>query len=178
MADIKNSLKIVLTLFIFILLAEVYNLASGRSLVNYGILPRHVEGLPGIILHPFIHGSLQHIMSNSIPLLVLGFIVALEGAGKFLKVTLFILIVGGLLLWLFGRGSYHIGASLLIFGYFGYIIINALHKRSLVSILAALITIVMYGGLIYGVIPADNHISWEGHLFGLTAGIFSVKFIK
>ena len=178
MAGMKNALKIVLFLFILIWLAEIYNIASQRSLVNYGILPRHLEGLPGIILHPFIHGSLQHIMSNSIPLLVLGFLVALEGAGKFFKVTLFILLVAGSLLWLLGRGSYHVGASLLIFGYFGYIIVNALHKRSAVSILAALITIAMYGGLIYGVIPAANHISWEGHLFGLIAGIFSVKSIK
>ena len=82
MAGMKNALKIVLFLFILIWLAEIYNIASQRSLVNYGILPRHLEGLPGIILHPFIHGSLQHIMSNSIPLLVLGFLVALEGAGK------------------------------------------------------------------------------------------------
>ena len=174
----KDSLKIVLFFFILIWLAEVYNLASGRSLVSYGILPRHIEGLPGIILHPFIHGSLQHVMSNSIPLLILGFIVALEGAGKFFKVTLFILIVGGSLLWLLGRASYHVGASLLIFGYFGYIIVNAFHKRSAGSVLAAIITIVMYGGLIYGLIPAANHISWEGHLFGLIAGIFSVKSIK
>ena len=174
----KDSFKIVLTLFIIIWLVEIVNLISGRSFIVYGILPRHIEGLPGIILHPFIHGSLQHLISNSLPLLILGFIVAFEGRARFIKVTFIIIILGGTLLWLFGRAAYHVGASLLIFGYFGYIVLNAFYKKSLMAILAALITIVLYGGLIYGVIPADNHISWEGHFFGLLAGITAVKILK
>ena len=171
----KDSFKIVLSLFLLFWLVEILNIISGRSLIAYGILPRHVSGLPGIILHPFIHGSLQHLISNSLPLLILGLIVALEGKVQFIKVTIIIIVLGGCLLWLFGREAYHIGASLLIFGYFGYIIVNAFYKRSIMAILAASITIVIYGSLIYGIIPEDNQISWEGHLFGLVAGITAVK---
>ena len=174
----KDSIRIVLTLLIIIWMVEVLNIITGRSLITYGILPRSIDGLFGIILHPLIHGSLQHIMSNSIPLIVLGFIVALEGRSNFFKVTLFIVIIGGILLWLFGRNSIHVGASLLIFGYFGYIIINAFHKKTASTVFAALITIFLYGGLIFGLIPVNSHISWEGHLFGLVAGIIAARFFK
>ena len=174
----KDSIRIILILIITIWVVEIINIVTHRFFLQYGILPRSIDGIFGIILHPFIHGSIQHIMSNSIPLFVLGFIVAIEGKFEFFKITLFIIIVGGFLLWLFGRNSYHIGASLLIFGYFGFVIVNAFHKKTASSIFAALITIFLYGGLIYGLIPVNSHISWEGHLFGLIAGIMAVKVFR
>jgi len=174
----REALKILVTFVIIIWLVEVINILSGRALVVYGILPRHLSGLSGILLHPFLHGSPSHLISNSLPLMILGFIVALEGRSKFIKVTLYIVIVGGALLWLLGRASLHIGASLLIFGYFGYIVVNAFHKGSFLSVFVALIAVASYGGIIYGVLPLDNRVSWEGHLFGLIAGIAAVKSVK
>ena len=174
----KESLKIVLFFIIMIWLVEIVNIFMGHSLYSYGILPREIDGLKGIILHPFIHGSLQHIISNSIPLLVLGFFVAAEGRGTFIKATFLILVLGGFFLWLLGRSSYHVGASLLIFGYFGFVITRAFYKQTLTSILIALVTIFLYGGLVYGLVPVNNQISWEGHLFGLIAGIAGAKVLN
>jgi membrane associated rhomboid family serine protease len=166
-----QAVKIVFYLILVIWIVEIANLVFGHGLYIWGVLPRDFDGLSGIVLHPFIHGSLQHTILNTLPLVVLGSFVALEGKKTFLKVTMLIVFGGGLLLWLFGRPSYHVGASLLIFGYFGYILSFAYYRKTLRSIIVAGITIFMYGGLFYGVIPMNNQVSWEGHLFGLIAGV-------
>jgi len=173
-----QAVQIVFYVILVIWVVEIANLVFGHQFYTLGILPRDFDGLTGIILHPFIHGSLQHTILNTLPLAVLGSFVAIEGRSTFLKITILVVIVGGLLLWLLGRSSYHVGASLLIFGYFGFIISLAFYKKTISSILVAALTIVMYGGLIYGVIPMDNQVSWEGHLFGLIAGIAGGRFIK
>ncbi len=177
MTDKKESfieaVKIVFYLIAIIWLIEIVNLLTGHAFYQWGILPRNIDGLPGIIIHPFIHGSLQHTILNSLPLLILGSFVALEGRAAFVKTTIFIVLVGGLLLWLMGRSSYHIGASLLVFGYFGFILSKAFYTKTIRSILVAIITIFMYGGIVYGLVPLDNRVSWEGHLFGLIAGVLS-----
>jgi membrane associated rhomboid family serine protease len=177
MTDKKESfieaVKIVFYLIAIIWLIEIVNLLTGHAFYVWGILPRNVDGLPGIIIHPFIHGSLQHTILNSLPLLVLGSFVALEGRAAFVKTTIFIVLVGGLLLWLMGRSSYHVGASLLIFGYFGFILSKAFYTKTISSILVAIVTIFLYGGIVYGLVPLDNQVSWEGHLFGLIAGAIS-----
>ena len=168
-----QAIKIVFFLVLIIWIVEILNLVLGHPFYVWGILPRNFDGMTGIVLHPFIHGSLRHTILNSLPLIVLGSFVALEGRKAFLKVTIFIVFAGGLLLWLLGRPSYHVGASLLIFGYFGFVLASAFYKKTISSILIAGTTIFMYGGLIYGIIPVDNQVSWEGHLFGLIAGVVS-----
>lgn len=167
-----TDLQIVFILIAIIWLVEIFNLANGNQLYTYGILPRSLNGLKGILLHPFIHGNLQHIILNTVPLFVLGIFVAIEGRATFLKLTMLIIIFGGGLLWLFGRPSFHIGSSVLIFGYFGFIIANVFYKRTIVSALVSIITLLLYGGLIYGIVPVSGYISWEGHLFGMLAGIY------
>lgn len=168
-----SNLKIVINLILIIWLVEIANLLSGHSFYRFGLYPRRIDGLPGIITFTFIHGSLQHILFNTIPLFVLGSLAAINGKKEFIRTTAFIILAGGLLLWIFGRSSYHVGASLLIFGYFGYLIANAWHKKTATAIIAALVTIVFYGGLIYGIFPTQSYISWEGHLFGLFAGLIA-----
>jgi membrane associated rhomboid family serine protease len=174
----KEALKPVLVLLIIIWIVEIVNLFTGHSLYIYGVLPREISGLKGILLHPFIHASLQHLISNSVPLVVLGFLVALDGTWQFVKTSIWIILCGGILLWLFGRSSFHVGASLLIFGYFGYVVMRAVSKKTISSVIIAILTIFFYGGLIYGLVPLNNHISWEGHLFGLLSGIMSAKIFK
>ena len=173
-----QAVQIVFYLTLIIWIVEIINLVFGHQFYTWGILPRNTDGLVGIVLHPFIHGSLQHTILNTLPLIVLGAFVALEGKNNFLKVTGLIVVIGGLLLWLMGRSSYHVGASLLIFGYFGFILSIAFYRKTISSILVAVVTIFMYGGLIYGVIPMDNQVSWEGHLFGLIAGIIIGRSVK
>ncbi len=173
-----QSIQIVFFVILAIWIVEFINLIFGHTFYVWGILPRNLDGLTGIVLHPFIHGSLQHTILNTLPLLVLGSFVAIEGRTKFLKVTILVVLIGGFLLWLLGRSSFHVGASLLIFGYFGFILSIAYYRKTISSILIAAVTIFMYGGLIYGIVPMNNQISWEGHLFGLIAGIAVARILK
>ena len=105
----------------------------------------------------------------------MGFFVATRGAGRFVLVSLVVIIVGGLGVWCFGRTAYHIGASGLVFGYFGYLVALGVYERSLGTLAISSFTLIYYGGLIYGVLPGDSFVSWEGHLFGLCGGIFAAR---
>ena len=150
---------------------EAVNLIMGHGLASWGILPRSISGLIGIPLAPFIHGSLVHAVSNTVPLIVLGGLTLTAGRGRFWEATILIVLLSGALVWVFARGAYHIGASGLVFGYFGILVARAVFERSIVSFVIAMITVVLYGGLIWGVLPTRSYISFEGHLFGLIAGI-------
>ena len=174
-AQIKSNLLIVLGGVVLLWAVAFANLLTGHHLNTWGILPRTLSGLRGIPLSPFLHANLGHLLVNTVPFLVLGGLVALQGRRAFLSVSLIVILCGGIALWLFGRTAYHIGASGLIFGYFGYLVARAWYDRSLPSILIALATLFFYGGLIWGVLPTTTYISWEGHLFGLLAGILSAR---
>ena len=150
---------------------EAINLIMGHGLASWGILPRNISGLIGIPLAPFIHGSLVHAVSNTVPLIVLGGLTLTAGRGRFWEATILIVLLSGVLVWVFARGAYHIGASGLVFGYFGILLARAVFERGIVSLVIAVITVVLYGGLIWGVLPTRSYISFEAHLFGLIAGI-------
>ena len=150
---------------------EAVNLIMGHGLASWGILPRSISGLIGIPLAPFIHGSLVHAVSNTVPLIVLGGLTLTAGRGRFWEATILIILLSGALVWVFARGAYHIGASGLVFGYFGILLARAVFERGIVSFAIAMITVALYGGLIWGVLPSRIHISFEAHLFGLIAGI-------
>lgn len=143
------------------------------GLDRYGIQPRNLDRWWGIFLAPLLHGGFGHLSANSVPFLVLGGLTMLRGPKFFLLASLVITILAGLGTWLIGAGnSVHIGASGLIFGYFGFLLAAGLFERKLGSILVAIAVGFGYGGLIYGVNPfQDGHISWEGHLFGFLGGI-------
>ena len=181
MNDLKKNwlsgLKTIFTLVALIWVIELLNNFVGHRFNSLGIYPREFDTLPGIILWPFLHGGLTHLVMNTMPLLLMGFLVALRGPGMFLKTTLLILIVGGLGVWLFGRPAYHIGASGLVFGYFGFLVAIGVYERSLSSLAIASITLFYYGGLILGILPSESFVSWEGHLFGLGAGILAARFM-
>lgn len=144
-------------------------LCFGGTLNRFGIYPRHIRGLYDIPAAPFLHADLHHIISNTIPLLVLGGIISLESRARFIAVTFGGIILGGLLTWLVGRNACHIGASGLVFCYFGYIIACAIYLRTLGSIILAIITFIFYGGILWGLCPQEL-ISWEGHAAGLATG--------
>ena len=150
---------------------EAVNLIMGHGLASWGILPRSISGLIGIPLAPFIHGSLVHAVSNTVPLIVLGGLTLTTGRGRFWEATILIVLLSGALVWVFARGAYHIGASGLVFGYFGILLARAVFERSIVSFAIAMITVALYGGLIWGVLPSRSYISFEAHLFGLIAGV-------
>ncbi len=154
---------------------ELVNLLLGHRLNDYGLLPRTVEGLRGILLSPLLHGGFSHALSNTAPLLILGGLAAVRGRSNFLLVTLFIILVGGAGVWVGGRAALHIGASGLVFGYFGYLVARGWYERSILSIAVALAVIAVFGwGMLSGILPtAGVLVSWEGHLCGLIAGVLA-----
>jgi membrane associated rhomboid family serine protease len=172
-----EALKLILSLVILIWLTELVNSLLDHRLNVYGIYPRNMDNLVGIILWPFLHGNFNHLMMNSMPLLAMGYFVALRGWLIFLESTAIILIIGGLGVWFFGRAAYHVGASGLVFGFFGFLITIAFYERSLKTFAIACLTVFYYGGIIFGVLPTDSFVSWEGHLFGLLAGILAARIL-
>jgi membrane associated rhomboid family serine protease len=154
---------------------EVVNHMMGYRLCAWGIVPRTVRGLAGIPLAPLLHAGLGHLAMNTVPLLMLGGLVALSGSRVFLAATAYIVLAGGVALWALGRPACHVGASGLIFGYFGYLVASGWYARSFGAFLLALVTIFLYGGIIWGVFPAQVQVSWESHLFGLLAGASAAR---
>ena len=151
---------------------SIANLATGGAFSGLGIRPRSIEGLFGLVAWPFLHGSMGHLFQNTPPLLALGTVVALQGRRTFLRLTAFAVVAGGLCVWVLGQGNeLHIGASGLVFGYFGYVLARGYFDRRFWSLLAALLVAGYYGGLIVGIWPGERMVSWEGHLGGFLAGI-------
>ena len=138
---------------------------------HFAVIPRDFGSLPGIIGMPFVHGSWWHLISNTMPLLILGGMVLFRGVRYFGAVTFMIMLLGGILLWCFGRNAAHIGASGLAFGYLGFLVTRGFYERSWQSIGVAALVVFLYGGMIFGVVPRDDGVSWEAHLFGLLAGM-------
>ena len=143
---------------------------DGRLVYALALVPRRVDGLPGILGAPLVHGSFAHLLANTVPLLILGGMVVVRGVAYYLTTTLAIVVLGGLGLWALGRDAAHIGASGLIFGYFGFLVARGYYERRPQSIAVSVLVVAVYGGMIAGVLPRDDGVSWEAHLFGLLAG--------
>jgi membrane associated rhomboid family serine protease len=150
----------------------VFFLGIFTPITNLGIVPRHIHGLPGIIFSPFIHGSLSHLTANTAVLLAItGFLIYLEG-GKTFFIMAGTAILGGAGTWIIGRGnSVHIGASGVIYGVLGYLLSAGIFRRDFRSIAVSILVFLVYGGLIFGVLPSDSFVSWESHLCGFLSGI-------
>ncbi len=170
-----DRLRILFYFMAALWIVEIINLLIGHRLCSFGIFPRTINGLAGIPLAPFLHNGIMHLAMNTSPVLILGGIVMLSGKRLFFKNTLFIILAGGAALWIAGRSALHVGASGLVFGYFGYIVSRGFFKRDIISILLAVVTIFAYGGIIWGLAPTFSHVSWEGHLCGFAAGILAAR---
>ncbi len=166
-----TSLLLLLALVAALWVVELVNAFLDHRLNVYGVFPRTWEGLRGIPLIPFLHGGFGHLASNTFPLLVLGGLIAVRGRSNWLALTALIIFIGGAGVWLIGRSALHVGASGLVFGYFGYLVARSLYERSFLSILVAVIVILVFGwGIFFGALPTAKLVSWEGHLCGLLAG--------
>jgi membrane associated rhomboid family serine protease len=154
----------------------VIGMLSAQSAAQLAIVPRTGGGLLGIITAPFIHSGFAHLAANLPPFLVLGALVLRRGESRFLGVTLAIALGQGALLWLLGRKAAHVGMSGVIFGFLGYLIALAWLTRTSTDLLVAGCVLLFYGGMLAGIAPARNGTSWEGHLFGLAAGLGTAWF--
>ncbi|WP_406187643.1 rhomboid family intramembrane serine protease [Streptomyces sp. NBC_01006] len=169
----KAAGKLMLGWVALLWLIEVIDLATGHALDAYGIIPRSVDGLTGIPLAPFLHFGFDHVASNSVPLLVLGFVAALSGIRRFLALCAVVVVLDGLGVWLVsGANTVTAGASGLIFGLFGYLLVRGFVERRPLGVLVA-VAIAAYWGtaILTGILPTNSTVSWQGHLFGLLTGI-------
>jgi membrane associated rhomboid family serine protease len=141
------------------------------ALFAFGIRPRDATGLIGIPLHPLLHGDLGHLLHNSAGILLFGTLLYLREESDFWIVTALGALLGGLGVWLLGRPLIHIGASGVIFAYFGYLVSAGLFERRIGSLILSAVLFIGWGSLLLGVLPLQRGISWEGHLFGFAAGI-------
>ena len=138
-----------------------------------GILPRDMIGILGIISGPIVHANFSHLLSNTMPLLILGWAIFFFYSKVSYKSFIVIYVLTGLFVWLFARQVYHIGASGIVYGLVSFLFFSGIFRRDNKSIAIALIVTFLYGGIVWGVLPGQKGISWESHLFGGIAGIIT-----
>lgn len=158
---------------------QVLNWATGYGLNGrFGLIPRQAAGLDGIVAMPLLHGSFTHLMSNTAPVLVMGALLAATATRALLQVNAIIVLVGGALVWLMGGFAVHVGASGLVFGWFGFLVTRGAVDRSPVTLGAAVLIAALYGSILWGVLPGQPGVSWEAHLFGFLAGGLAALVIR
>jgi membrane associated rhomboid family serine protease len=151
---------------------EAVDVLSGHRLDGLGIEPRKAGELLDIVPSAFTHFGFGHVAANSLPLLVLGFLAALRGIGRFLAVSLTVIVIGGLGVWLVSPAHTNTaGASGLIFGLFGYLLVRGFVDGRPLDIVVGLGVGALYGSILWGALPTARGVSWQGHLFGLLGGI-------
>lgn len=158
----------------FVALLYVIELADtlmGHRLDGGGVRPREADGLDGIVFAPLLHVGWTHLVANTVPLLVFGFLILLAGVARWLAVTAVVWVVGGTGTWLTGQPhSLHLGASVLAFGWLVYLLLRGVFARDAAQVALGVILLLVYGGVLWGVLPGQPGISWQGHLFGAVGG--------
>ncbi len=137
-----------------------------------GVRPRSTEGLRGIVLAPLLHNGFGHLAGNTVPLLVLGFVLLMGGVARALAVTAVVWVVAGAGVWLLAPGDgNHLGASVLVFGWLAYLLLRGIVARDVRQVLVGVVLLAVYGSVLWGVLPGAPGISWQGHLFGALGGL-------
>lgn len=177
----------VLSFVALLYLVEIVDQLSGHALDRNGIRPLEADGLWGVLFAPLLHADWQHLFANTIPLLVLGFLVTLAGMARFVWATAIIWILGGLGTWLIGDlggcrlETNHIGASGLIFGWLTFLLLFGWFTRHLWQIVVGLAVLFVYGGILWGAVPVLDRcggVSWQGHLCGAIAGVLAAYWLS
>lgn len=176
--SVRQELRGVLVFVGFVWFVFVLGLVLPFSINSFGVTPRSLIGLIGIPLMPFLHADLMHLLSNSVPLTTLLLLLAGSKANSW-AIVIQIVLLGGGLLWLFGRPATHVGASGLIYGLIAFLFVSGFLERRAVSLVIAILVGFLYGGtLLAGIVPdLGSHISWEGHLFGAVAGGLAARLL-
>ena len=159
-------------------LAHIVDLLLGGTLKSHGIQPRELGTVYTIFVGPWLHSDFAHLGNNLAAFVVLGSLCVLNGIRYFLHASLLIITISGALVWLFGRDATHIGASGWIFGLWSLVIALAWFDRSLRNIAISIAVVLFYGGMIFGILPAQGYISYESHLFGALAGVIAASLLS
>lgn len=170
--------KVPLLLVAVLWVVHFIKISTNIPIGSYGVFPREVSGLKGILLSPLIHADFQHLISNSIPLLVLTSILGYFYRKVAVSSFVLIYILTGFAVWLFARRSFHIGASGVVYGLVSFVFWSGVFRRNLRSIVLALIVTILYSGYFAGMVPTKEGISWESHLFGAFSGLIVAFLVK
>lgn len=170
---IKKALEYSLAFVAIFWVIEVIKFLTGSTFfIGLGILPRSMVGLLGVITAPFVHGDFQHLMANTVPFFFLNCLLFVFYEKRASFYLFLIWITAGLFTWIIGRYASHIGASGVIYGLASFLVFGGIFSRNWKLITISILVIFFYAGLIWGIFPTENNVSWEGHLAGALAGLF------
>jgi membrane associated rhomboid family serine protease len=180
LAGAVGALVVMVAMLAVMWAVEVVDFVMNGALDSeFGIVGLEPQGLIGIFFAPFLHIGFGHLMANSLPLLILGFLAALRGLGKFFAASALIIVIGGLGTWLTsGLGTITVGASGLVFGYFGYVLARGVFDRRVFDIVIGIGVAIVYYSILWGLLPNQQGISWQGHLFGLIGGVIAAWILR
>jgi membrane associated rhomboid family serine protease len=172
----RTALAILAALVSLMWVLEIVDLALDHRLDQYGIEPRDVDGLDGVVTAPFLHVGFAHLIGNTLPFVVMGVLIAFEGPLRLVGVTVITALVSGLGTWLIApEGTIHLGASGVVFGYATYLIARGAFNRRLVEIGIGVAVAVIWGGALLAGLEPQQGISWQGHLFGAIGGVVAAR---
>ena len=180
-SDKKEIFSILRIPFLFLLLMWLVKLIEFQfdlSLIKFGVFPQTLNGLKGIFFSPFIHKDLTHLFNNSYPILILGALLFSVYRKIAMQIFFWLFVISGFWLWIIGRPSFHIGASGIIYALASFLFISGVIRKNPRLAAVSLIIIFLYGSMIWGILPTEAPISWEGHLAGFAAGILVAVFYR
>lgn len=175
---LNPRIKLLIILVGLLMVIQLVNSLTGGGLIHLGIIPRTINGLIGIPLAPFIHGSWGHLLSNLPPLIILSALLLHRAIKEYIQASLFIIITCGLAVWLIGRDAIHVGASGWIFGLWGLLIAQGFFRRRLSDIIIALLVLFYFGAMAAGLLPVHQYISTESHITGALSGVLYAWLLK
>jgi membrane associated rhomboid family serine protease len=165
------ALEVIIAFVALLYVVELVDSLTGHRLDGGGVRPREVDGLDGILFAPLLHAGWSHLLGNTLPLLVFGFLILLAGVARWLAVTATVWLVGGAGTWLTAQPhSLHLGASVLAFGWLVFLVLRGVFSRQASQVVLGVILLLVYGSVLWGVLPGQPGISWQGHLFGAVGG--------
>jgi membrane associated rhomboid family serine protease len=172
------GIQLVLGMAALMWIVEIVDTIDNHRLDQWGIEPRDVEGLRGVVAAPFLHAGFDHLIANTIPFLILGLAIALNGIARVAAVTAIVALVGGLGTWVFApENTLHIGASGVVFGYAAYLISRGLFDKSALELGMGALVLFVWGGALLGGFQPREGISWQGHLFGAVGGVIAARLL-
>lgn len=175
---VLTAVQVIAGFVALLYLVELVDVLTLQPLDAAGVQPRDPDGLDGILWAPLLHGGWDHLVANTGPLLVFGFLILLAGVTRWLLVTAVVWVVGGAGVWFTGgEGTVHIGASILAFGWLVYLLVRGLFSHSAGQIALGLVLLFLYGGILWGVLPGQPGVSWQGHFFGAVGGVVAAWYL-
>jgi membrane associated rhomboid family serine protease len=174
----RAALLILFALVALMWVVEVVDVALDHRLDRYGIEPRDVDGLDGVVAAPFLHVGFGHLLANTIPFVTMGIVIALEGARRLVLVTVIVALISGFGTWLVASpGTIHVGASGIVFGYAAYLIARGVFNRSGTELAVGAAVVLVWGAALLGGLQPQRGISWQGHLFGAIGGVLAASLL-